>query len=144
LEQGSVVKLEPQLWMNKTFPLRHHCDVGEKIATGHWIIFFHRAGCSECREATPVVLELAKKKDCSLAVLSMNDYEDSLDFGNIKPLTGLLNQDISWFAETPVVVELDSGVVKQVFLRDELKRMRSHDLQQPLIFGYFVPSEVAK
>ncbi|MDR1382493.1 MAG: hypothetical protein LBJ67_01400 [Planctomycetaceae bacterium] len=38
--------------------------------------------------------------------------------------TGLLNQKITWFAETPIVLELNDGVVKQVLLRENLKRMQ--------------------
>lgn len=147
LEHGSVVKLDPQGWINKAFPLCSHCDIGEKIATGHWIVMLYRAGCSECREVTPVIIELAQKNDFPLAVLTMNASEDigSSEFDNMKPLTGLLNPEITWFVETPIVLELDNSVVKQVLLRDDLKRMRSSDLDQSLLFGQvMLPVETVK
>ena len=90
-EQGSVVKIEPQSWVSKKFPLCNHCDVGEKIMSGQWMVLLHRSGCTECREASPLIVELVKKKGCLLAVLEMNTDNDSLDFGNMKPLTGLMN-----------------------------------------------------
>jgi len=42
-------------------------------------------------------------------------------------------------------LELDNSVVKQVLLRDDLKRMRSSDLDQSLLFGQvMLPVETVK
>jgi hypothetical protein len=54
----------------------------------------------------------------------MNSTDDVFHIDNMESTTGLLNQKITWFAETPIVLELNDGVVKQVLLRENLKRMQ--------------------
>ena len=144
LEHGSIVKLDPRSWIDKEFPLRDHCDIGETIATGQWIVLLHRSGCSECREASPLIADLVRQRNCSFVILEMNSHEDALALESMNPLTGLMNQEISWFAETPVVLELEDGFVKQVLLREDLKRMRSSDSTHSLLFGQVSPMEVTK
>lgn len=124
LEQGSVVRLEPKTWIGKEFPLRDYCDIGGKIVTGHWIVLLRRVGCVECQKAKPFIAKLVKAKNCPLAVLEMNVKGNNLDFEEVDFITGFLNQEMSWFAETPIVMELENGIVKQVLLRDDLKQMR--------------------
>ncbi len=75
----------------------------------------------------------------------MSDGEEgSLSFENVKLLNGLMNQEITWFVETPVVLELNDGFVKQILLREDLKRMRSVDSSRALLFGHVTPLEMAK
>jgi thiol-disulfide isomerase/thioredoxin len=124
LQEGNIVKLEPQMWIDKEFPLSDYCDIGEKFTTGHWLILLHRTGCAECRKASPLIAKLVKEKNCPLAVLEMNPTKDKFHINNVDFITGLLNQKMTWFAETPVVLELDNGVVKQVLFREDFKRMQ--------------------
>jgi hypothetical protein len=130
LEQGSIIRLEPRIWIDKEFPLRDYCDIGKKITTGHWIVLLRRTGCIECQEAKPFIAKLVKAKKCPLAVLEMNAKENNPDFEHVDFISGFLNREISWFAETPIVMELENGIVKQVLLRDDLKQMRLKDSQQ--------------
>jgi hypothetical protein len=60
----------------------------------------------------------------------MNVKGNNPDFENMDFITGFLNQEISWFAETPIVMELENGIVKQVLLREDLKQMRLENSQQ--------------
>ena len=46
LQEGNLVKLEPQTWLNKEFPLRNYCNIGEKLTKDHWLILLYRTGCS--------------------------------------------------------------------------------------------------
>lgn len=135
LQEGNLVKLEPQTWLNKEFPLRNYCNIGEKLTNDHWLILLYRTGCSECQKTSPLVAKLAKEMNCPLVVLKMNPQNDSLNFDNVDFITGLLNQKITWFAETPIVLELDNGIVKQILLRNDLKKMLSENRQQPVLFG---------
>jgi hypothetical protein len=130
LEQGSVVRLEPKTWIDQEFPLRDYCDIGGKIVTGHWIVLLRRTGCVECQKAKPFIVKLVKAKNCPLAVLEMNVKGNNPDFEELDFITGFLNQEMSWFAETPIVMELENGIVKQVLLRDDLKQMRLEYSQQ--------------
>jgi hypothetical protein len=130
LEQGSVVRLEPRRWLNKEFPLRDYCDIGKKITDGHWIVLLRRTGCIECQDAKPFIVKLVKAKNCPLAVLEMNVGGNNPDFEKVDFITGFLNREMSWFAETPIVMELENGIVKQVLIRDDLKQMQLENSQQ--------------
>jgi thiol-disulfide isomerase/thioredoxin len=136
LQDGNLVKLEPQMWLDKEFPLRRYCDIGEDLAMNRWLVLLHRTGCTECRKASPLIVKLAKERNCPLVVLEMNSTDDVFHIDNMESTTGLLSQKITWFAETPIVLELNDGVVKQVLLREDLRRMQLENKQQPvLLFG---------
>ncbi|MDR2345147.1 MAG: hypothetical protein LBE18_03695 [Planctomycetaceae bacterium] len=87
-------------------------------------MLLRRVGCAECRKAKLFIAKLVKAKNCPLAVLEMNIKGNNLDFEEVDFINGFLNQEMSWFAETPIVMELENGIVKQVLLRDDLKQMR--------------------
>jgi uncharacterized membrane protein YphA (DoxX/SURF4 family) len=123
LNRGSVVQLEPREWIGKEFPLRRYCDVGEELVTGHWLVLLSRTGCADCQEAKSCVLELGKTKNCRVAILKMNDDGVGFGFNGSDFLSGSLSREITWFAETPIALELQNGIVKKVILRDELKQM---------------------
>jgi hypothetical protein len=135
LQEGNVVKLEPQMWIDKEFPLGNYCDIGEKLTTGRWLILLRRTGCAECRKASPFIAKLVKEKNCSFAVLGMNSKKDEFRIDNVDFITGLLSPKFAWFAETPIVLELNNGVVQQVLLRDDLTGMQSENRRQPVLLG---------
>jgi uncharacterized membrane protein YphA (DoxX/SURF4 family) len=123
LYRGSIVQLEPKVWIDKEFPLRDYCDVGEELVIGHWLVLLYRTGCTECLEAESFVLKFCKSESCRIAVLKMNDDDVNPEFRNFDFVSGFLNREIVWFAETPIILELENGTVKHVWFRRDLKQI---------------------
>jgi hypothetical protein len=101
-----------------------------------WNILRLLVGCVILTAAILKAYQLATTPDLRSGLLHARWFniivvEFELLFG-IWLLSGLL-QKLTWFAETPIVLELNDGVVKQVLLREDLKRMQLENKQQPVL-----------
>jgi hypothetical protein len=117
--RDSLVVLEPEQWIGKTFPLLNHIDVGEQLRSGHWKIVLYHSDCSACQAAIPKFEAMARTGSESatkvrVALIEMPPYAPpgaSLVTPDTACLVGHLDTDKEWFAQTPVVLELELGKV---------------------------------
>lgn len=52
-EVGRGAVLRPAVLIGARFPLLDRIDVGDRLATGAWLVVLHRHDCPACREALP-------------------------------------------------------------------------------------------
>lgn len=121
LGSSDAVILEPRDWINKPFPLLEHIHLDQDLRTGSWIVVFYGVNCSQCRKHFETWqrsgLPLAST-DHSIAVLEITgkpQNELRAQFGPGSWFWGSLHQTHTWYLETPQIVELDNGVVRQVW-----------------------------
>jgi thiol-disulfide isomerase/thioredoxin len=118
LPSGSgVVVLDSDTWIGKRLPILKHIDVGDRLATGDWVVLLHRAGCHTCEAALPVYRQLAAEGEFvagkpGVALIAMPSEEPLGQVsGRHLELTGRLLPDRDWFATTPVALLLHDGIV---------------------------------
>jgi hypothetical protein len=116
---GRVVALAPEEWIGKKFPLCEQIDVGQRLATGKWIVLFHRHGCPVCEKALATYRKMARDIDLShssvgVALIEVptthHDSPTTPPAGDLC-LQGSLRDTNKWFIETPAVVLLADGNV---------------------------------
>ncbi|MGC9261467.1 MAG: MauE/DoxX family redox-associated membrane protein [Phycisphaerae bacterium] len=137
-DSGKLVILEPHKWLGHRLPVladivsigpsgpraagRREMSLGQRLATGNWIIMFYHASCGECRATIPVYEELAQQETLSgkrahvafVRVPSGSGASTRDLFHSDIPLHATLDASHQWFATTPIVVELRDGIVHRV------------------------------
>lgn len=116
---GTFTVLEPEKWVNKAFPLFSHIDIGERLKTGKWFVVLYSDTCSHCMEALPKYIQIAQdlKRFChepQIALIQIPPFDEQLDLSTPIPapvLKGQLDGKHAWFAETPVELQIEDGVV---------------------------------
>ena len=119
LGDGPFVILETRTWIGKPFPLLPHIDIGQRLAQGNWVVVLYHHDCPRCQEAIPKYEELGRELarrpgTAQLAMVEMAPYgslDDSSDAGAIACVRGRLSHAHNWFANTPVELVLEKGVV---------------------------------
>ncbi len=104
---GNTVQLVPETWRGKKLPLLEYVVGANELTAGEKTVLLSRPGCADC--------ETMKQQRLHDFVLEIS-RKNSLPQSN----TYYLTHEISWIAETPIVIELSDGVVKNVRNRDEL------------------------
>jgi len=124
---GTFIVLEPKEWVNKRFPLFSHIDIGERLKTGKWFVVLYSNTCSHCMDALPRYAQVANYLEHSadghrVALVQIPPVSEHPDISTPIPdkvLTGQLDNKHEWFAETPVELELDEGVVVHAVSKGE-------------------------
>jgi hypothetical protein len=111
LESGTV-QLEPESWIGKEFPLRDYVVDGQDLMQGRWTLLLFRPGCSRCDEAKMELSKRAKNKIVRVAFLDIVSKK-MLPNNETDIKTYRLSSGVSWIASTPVVIELEDGIVVQ-------------------------------
>ena len=131
LEDGRTVQLSPSIWIGKEFPLRKYTNIDDKIFQSSCTVFLHQVGCEECEKIFP---ELVQYNDENPELFVKIEVPQKFHWFQKKSermphsvLEGCLTPSIFWFVETPVLIQLEEGVVKQVRVRNELVKSDSHN-----------------
>ncbi len=118
----SFVVLEPKEWVNQRLPLLPYLDVGKSLESGRWIAVLYKHDCSHCVEMLPQFEQEAMQfaaagQNKQVALIEMPPYA-SAGYDPVPRDTactrGRLDESREWFAQTPVVMELDNGVVTKL------------------------------
>ncbi len=141
-DSGKLVILEPHKWPGHRLPVLgdivpigasrpraaglRAMSLGQRLATGNWIIMFYHASCDECRATIPVYEQLAQQETLSgkrahvafIRVPSGSGASTRGLFHSDLPLHATLDAGHQWFATTPIVVELHDGVVTRAVSGD--------------------------
>lgn len=115
---GGTAMLKPQLWIDKRMPLFGKIDVGDQLREGRWTVVLYHHDCDHCREALPKYELLARERQADPAAPKMA-FIETPPYGqphqspltDSPALTGKLSDDVNWFVQTPVRMELNDGVV---------------------------------
>jgi hypothetical protein len=119
IESSKIVYLDPRGWVGKRFILLDYIDIGKRLASGRWLILFHRIDCDHCQRALPAYEKLAEelrrsKDPMNVAVLEVPPYVVGTQTTNerVTPtIVGKLSDSREWLIETPLRVELLDGDV---------------------------------
>lgn len=122
---GRPEVLEPGAWVGRRFPLLPHLASSSDLSTHHWVVVLHRPGCSSCREIhtefEALGLELGRRTDGLRVAFVEVPWAEA---GAAAPLkshdlyaVGRLADDRKWFVETPLILELQDGMVVSVIER---------------------------
>lgn len=108
---GKIVVLEPEKWIGKRFPLLDYIDIGDKLKEGKWLVLLYHHDCPKCQEALSTLQHLARLQQ--IAVVQMPPYGVGNGDGckSKWPAIGRLGVVREWFAETPILVSIDNGLV---------------------------------
>ena len=128
--ESNTVQLEPAAWIGKEFPIRNYVVDGQGLMTGEWTILLSSPGCSECER---VKRNLRKNAGEEVLVAILQISGKKLREAPIDTAIPVFTVDngISWMVETPVVLGLDDGVVRNVQTRKELLPHRAKDAFWP-------------
>lgn len=113
LAPGSVVILEPELWLDQECPLFKFCSGSESLKSGVWIVMLRRVGCKTCHELLPQTREAAMAQNASLALVDV-EFSDEKEDAAPADFVGRLDSNYLWMVETPSVFRLVDGKVDEL------------------------------
>jgi thiol-disulfide isomerase/thioredoxin len=115
--KSNVVQLTPETWLGKELPLRDYIIDGREIMRGRWTVLLVRPGCEHCAKVKKQLIQNAKQDQDSIAILDIVAKIPQPDISeNIRNYR--LHSDFTWVADTPVVLFLQDGIVRDVKLRE--------------------------
>jgi len=114
-----LVLLQPEEWVGRQFPLLPFTSLGDRLATGSWIVVFYHYDCPQCREELPHFERLARQAadqpdQPRILLLEVPPYappgKDPVP-QNTLCTRGRLDESREWFVQTPAEVRLTDGIV---------------------------------
>lgn len=110
--------VRPARWSGQVFPLLDYMDIGDRLAKGRWRVLLYHHDCSRCREAIQSWIRGDVGEDFYGRALVEVPPFGSLDAAAVAEargwVHGRLSDDHTWFVPTPVFVQIQDGIVKQV------------------------------
>ena len=88
-----------------------------------------RNGCVDCERFWPNIVQLARERKTTLAVLDISSGQLPVDSrelpypNDIRIVYGRASPEYIWYMETPVVLELHQGIVYHVFGKNDFQSM---------------------
>lgn len=113
--EGNVVKLEPVAWIGKEFPLRDYVNEGPDLMVGKWTVLLSRPGCADCEGVRNELYNQMDREETSVVLLNVVSSGKGTG-SNFRSLAS----EINWIVETPLVLELQDGIVYRVRDRSTL------------------------
>jgi hypothetical protein len=115
---NDLVILDSTSWLNKPFPLLSSIDGADELRSGRWYLLMYHYDCDSCLEAILNYRSFASAQDARsryrVAFIAMPPLpppgKDPVPPSD-RYLHLILRPDHDWFATTPVIVELDNGLV---------------------------------
>lgn len=120
--QGSII-LTPELLLERPAVFLAHVQNAGELARGRWVLLVYRSGCGRCESALELVACAAEQE--RRRARQVQDYVDIryavllLPGSSLPPAhaDGLqafrANAALTWYAVTPMLVELRDGVVQR-------------------------------
>ena len=142
---GGLMVLEPEKWVGKPWPLQKYIreDKAEtrkaesrnggtelaELMRGRWTVVLYSSDCDHCRQVVPGLARNARQAPAGWCFIELPPYArpgeqligrgpaDSAGRGIV--LAQLTDQH-EWFAQTPVLVEMQDGIVQKVRVGDQV------------------------
>jgi hypothetical protein len=128
--QGWVI-LRPNAWPGRKFPLIDHIQGSPaELLAGRWLILLYHSGCPVCWEVIDCLPTLAatSRPDSVAVRIALIEVPTPTDSGPVATIRsaadfhGTLRQDVNWLVDTPVLIEVDNGVISSVKVGGGRKR----------------------
>jgi len=111
-----TIMLEPEMWVDKRFPLWDHVDdqARSMLEKGKWNIVIARTQCEDCKR---LIEKLGTQTTVPLAILYLDD--GTTDIGYSEPqdraaVKGSLKIEPHWVILTPYLVQCQDGICLSV------------------------------
>ncbi|MBX3432042.1 MAG: hypothetical protein KF847_01715 [Pirellulales bacterium] len=117
-ESGGLVILEPETWIGEKPPIGMHLTPAVNLSAGTWIIVLYHHDCPDCQDALPKYERLAAATQADgtrIVLVEVPPFaEASMDFN--AAIHARLPEEIEWFVQAPVEIQIIDGVVTAVSL----------------------------
>ena len=118
--------LYPKEWLDQKWLLLDFVEIDENLRQGHWIVVLYGADCRSCQkhfeEWKNTGFPVAAEGNERIALLEISGKpENSLKRGLAgEPfILGNLSGERQWYIETPVILLLQEGIVRQIWTENE-------------------------
>ena len=127
---GNLILLEPEKWVNETFPLTKHIEIDNDLTQGDWLVVLYHHDCPKCQEALPKYQALAQSLKASgserrVALIEVPPFGPHVDYVPPTVIYGQLPKSKDWFVQAPVEIQVVDSVVIDVSLELHSIRDRS-------------------
>jgi hypothetical protein len=127
--QDSLIILEPEKWIGKSFSLCKYIDIGEQLKHGQWTVILYHSDCHVCRQVVPQYQRLARDH-------ALSGSQSRFAFIEVPPLAaetenlmdktcpasyGVLLPSKDWFVPTPQIFSLTNGQVSALLNRKDAR-----------------------
>ncbi len=58
-DSADLINKKPAEWVGQRLPLLRHIDIGNRLASGRWVVVLYRWSCGKCQQALPQYITLA-------------------------------------------------------------------------------------
>jgi hypothetical protein len=123
---GDFVLVEPERMLDGPFALGEHIDIGDRLASGRWLVVLYRPDCPTCQslleELTAIQLEWNERAQIAwVCVGTAPSPKQSLDLTetHTKWLRGTISEQFNWFVTVPLLIALDENQVLAASSPDE-------------------------
>jgi hypothetical protein len=113
IDNHKTIVLEQDKWIGKEFPLVRYLDksAAGKIVSGDQNVIISRFDCEECRQFVEKIHDQDRYifimiPSENVALFSLSSYY-------------MLPNDREWWMETPVVLQLEAGIVRNIIRREK-------------------------
>ncbi len=114
-----MVVVEPsQQCIGNRFPLLRYIDIGEQLAAGNWMVAIIDRDCGKCKELLKLLDDGGTSaklfRRLRLTIVELHGQRDgpwSTSCNAAQIGIGKLDTQFEWFVTTPLVVQLQDGVV---------------------------------
>lgn len=115
----SVVYLQPERWIGRSFPLIKHTTLGRQLAHGRWVVVIYNSYCGHCRPAVPEYEQLAialqdRPGAPRIALVEVPPCAApgrNQATGGTPAVVGHLSTERKWLIVTPVILAVVDGRV---------------------------------
>jgi Methylamine utilisation protein MauE len=124
LQGSSLIALKPEVWEGKPFPLVPFIQLDAPevhLSEGRWLAVLFQHDCSHCRSVVPELWDWAAgQTGAHAAFIEMPPYAptgksllEAAPSHSGRVAVGKLSDRQKWFAQTPVLIELEDGIVRR-------------------------------
>ena len=111
---ATLLVLEPQQWLGKSWPFLANTDIADKLSQGEWTVILHRRNCSRCEALIREYTSRPQDHPTALVELPSGDnvmLDQQLHTNATPFVTGRLKFTGELICTTPVVLHLLDGNV---------------------------------
>ena len=123
---GDFVLVEPERMLDDPFALGEHIDIGDRLASGRWLVVLYRPDCPTCQslleELTAMQSQWNERPQIAwIGVGTALNPKQSLEMTGADPqwLLGTMSEQINWFVTVPLLIALDENQVLAASSPDE-------------------------
>ena len=127
-KSSGFVIVEPEKWIGERLPLLPFIETDHQIASGPWLLVLVHHDCDMCQLLVSQLNAKDSTEPTKTLLVEVAPNNEPWAFENGSLFLARLNRQHEWFAKVPAMIEIDNGVVRNVVVRDQLrKRLREQN-----------------